>query len=105
MKGKETSITAEEMAALDENCGYYGLVPLQLMENAGAHLAAEIQKRFLSVQAPVNVTIVAGKGNNGGDAFVAARHLHGKPLQGFRGQRGGASLFDVKYCCSSAQKI
>jgi hydroxyethylthiazole kinase-like uncharacterized protein yjeF len=77
MKGKETSITAEEMAALDENCGYYGLVPLQLMENAGAHLAAEIQKRFLSVQAPVNVTIVAGKGNNGGDAFVAARHLHG----------------------------
>jgi hydroxyethylthiazole kinase-like uncharacterized protein yjeF len=77
MKGKEASITAEEMAALDENCGFFGLVPLQLMENAGAHLAAEIQKRFLSAQAPVNVTIVAGKGNNGGDSFVAARHLHG----------------------------
>jgi hydroxyethylthiazole kinase-like uncharacterized protein yjeF len=77
MKGKKTSITAEEMAALDENCGFFGLVPLQLMENAGSQLAAEIQKRFLSAQAPVNVTIVAGKGNNGGDAFVAARHLHG----------------------------
>jgi hydroxyethylthiazole kinase-like uncharacterized protein yjeF len=93
---KEASITAEEMAALDENCGYYGLFPSQLMENAGAHLATEIQKRFLSAKAPVNVTILAGKGNNGGDSFVAARHLHGKPLQGFRGQRGGAPLFDVK---------
>ena len=96
MKGKETYITAEEMAALDENCGFFGLVPLQLMENAGAQLATEIQKRFESTDKGFKVTILAGKGNNGGDAFVAARHLHGKPLQGFRGQRGGAPLFDVQ---------
>ncbi|RCV62878.1 NAD(P)H-hydrate epimerase [Methanophagales archaeon] len=63
------------MAALDENCKFYGLIPLQLMENAGANVANEIKKRFTSEG--TSVTIVAGKGNNGGDAFVAARHLDG----------------------------
>jgi hydroxyethylthiazole kinase-like uncharacterized protein yjeF len=81
MKEKEAYITAEEMAALDENCSFFGLAPLQLMENAGANIATEIKKRFedngSSEEKSVKVTIVAGKGNNGGDAFAAARHLHG----------------------------
>ncbi len=81
MRNTEEYITPEEMAALDENCRFFGLSPLQLMENAGAHLAAEIKKRFTenvrSAENAVIVTILAGKGNNGGDAFVAARHLHG----------------------------
>jgi NAD(P)H-hydrate epimerase len=68
-------ITSEEMAALDENCKFYGLIPIQLMENAGANVANEIKKRFTG-EGP-SVTVVAGKGNNGGDAFAAARHLHG----------------------------
>jgi hydroxyethylthiazole kinase-like uncharacterized protein yjeF len=105
---EEAYITAEEMAALDENCGFFGLIPLQLMENAGAQLATEIRKRFERKENTAKVTILAGKGNNGGDAFVAARHLHGKPLLSlsgsrergqspqFGGQRGGAPLFDVK---------
>jgi NAD(P)H-hydrate epimerase len=68
-------ITSEAMTALDENCKFYGLIPLQLMENAGANVANEIKKRFTSKG--TSVTVVAGKGNNGGDAFAAARHLHG----------------------------
>lgn len=68
-------ITSEEMAALDENCKFYGLIPIQLMENAGANVANEVKKRFTSKG--TSVTVVAGKGNNGGDAFAAARHLHG----------------------------
>lgn len=68
-------ITSEAMAALDENCKFYGLIPLQLMENAGANVANEIKKRFTGEG--TSVTIVAGKGNNGGDAFAAARHLDG----------------------------
>lgn len=76
MKEKEAYITAEEMAALDENCSFFGLAPLQLMENAGANIAIEIKKRFAE-KGKNKVTIVAGKGNNGGDAFAAARHLHG----------------------------
>ena len=81
MKDKEAYITAEEIAALDENCSFFGLAPLQLMENAGANIATEIKKRFedngSSAEKVVKVTVVAGKGNNGGDAFAAARHLHG----------------------------
>lgn len=70
-------ITSGEMAALDENCKFFGLSPLQLMENAGAGIANEIKKRFEREEEKVKITIIAGKGNNGGDAFAAARHLHG----------------------------
>jgi NAD(P)H-hydrate epimerase len=84
-------ITSEEMAALDENCTFFGLSPLQLMENAGAQVANEVKKQFEGEERRVKVTILAGKGNNGGDAFAAARHLQSNPLEG---QRGGA--LDVK---------
>jgi hydroxyethylthiazole kinase-like uncharacterized protein yjeF len=66
-------ISPEEMNALDMNCKYFGLLPLQLMENAGAALAREVRARA----AGKRIAIVAGHGNNGGDAFVAARHLAG----------------------------
>ena len=67
------TIPAEEMTALDANCRYFGLLPLQLMENAGAALAREVKARINGKR----IAIVAGRGNNGGDAFVAARHLIG----------------------------
>jgi len=66
-------ISWEEMQAVDANCQYLGLLPLQLMENAGAALAREI-----AASSPgKRIAIVAGRGNNGGDAFAAARHLSG----------------------------
>ncbi|MBN1133609.1 MAG: NAD(P)H-hydrate dehydratase [Methanosarcinaceae archaeon] len=65
------AITSSQMKAIDANCKYLGLLPLQLMENAGSAIAWEIMKRFERV----SVLFVAGRGNNGGDAFVAARHL------------------------------
>jgi NAD(P)H-hydrate epimerase len=64
-------ITSAEMNAIDRNCAYFGLSSLQLMENAGAGIANTIKERFDGGK----VTIIAGKGNNGGDAFVAGRHL------------------------------
>lgn len=67
------AISPEEMTALDANCRYFGLLPLQLMENAGAALAREVSSRTKGKR----IAIVAGRGNNGGDAFVAARHLVG----------------------------
>jgi hydroxyethylthiazole kinase-like uncharacterized protein yjeF len=67
------SISSEEMNALDANCKYFGLLPLQLMENAGAALAQEVKARAIGKR----IAVVAGRGNNGGDAFVAARHLVG----------------------------
>jgi hydroxyethylthiazole kinase-like uncharacterized protein yjeF len=75
MKEIEKYISSEEMAALDENCKFFGLSPSQLMENAGANIAKEIKKKFEGKGERVKITIIAGKGNNGGDAFAAARHL------------------------------
>ena len=66
-------ISTEDMKSLDANCRYFGLLPLQLMENAGAALAREIMARAGGKR----IVVVAGRGNNGGDAFVAARHLAG----------------------------
>lgn len=59
------------MAAIDANCEYLGIKRLQLMENAGAAIANAVKK----TNAAGKIVIVAGRGNNGGDAFVAARHL------------------------------
>ncbi|MBN1322605.1 MAG: NAD(P)H-hydrate dehydratase [Methanotrichaceae archaeon] len=65
-------ISPEEMSAIDANCANAGLLPLQLMENAGAALAREI---LAFQKGAKKIAIVAGRGNNGGDALVAARHL------------------------------
>jgi len=65
------TISAEEMRALDMNCESFGLLPLQLMENAGAALAREVRSRYPGSR----VALVTGRGNNGGDAMVCARHL------------------------------
>jgi NAD(P)H-hydrate epimerase len=51
----------------------YGIPGVVLMENAGRG-AAELL-RSLGVRGPV--VICCGKGNNGGDGFVIARHLDG----------------------------
>jgi NAD(P)H-hydrate epimerase len=66
-------ITSREMHALELNSEYYGVSRLQLMENAGRSIAAEIASRFKPEKA--RVIVFCGSGGNGGDGFVAARHL------------------------------
>ncbi|KAF5416241.1 MAG: ADP-dependent (S)-NAD(P)H-hydrate dehydratase [Candidatus Methanogaster sp.] len=68
-----TEITPSEMRRVDANCGGIGLLPLQLMENAGASVARAIRARFEDTEA--KIIVLTGTGNNGGDGFVAARHL------------------------------
>jgi NAD(P)H-hydrate epimerase len=66
-------VTAEEMRAIDRaTTEKYGVPSLTLMENAGAAVAEFAQKHFDFE----SVCVVCGKGNNGGDGFVAARKLH-----------------------------
>jgi len=65
-------ITGSEMAIVDENATGLGVSQLQLMEASGAAVARAVRERAAE---GASVTIVAGRGNNGGDAFVAARHL------------------------------
>jgi NAD(P)H-hydrate epimerase len=63
---------AERMRAIDAwAIGDRGIPSLELMERAGAGLAA-----FADELAPAGpIVVVAGKGNNGGDGLVAARLL------------------------------
>ncbi len=61
----------EEVAVMDKNSGFRGTPPEELMENAGKGLAEEMMKRFS--ERPV--IFFCGTGNNGGDAYVAARYL------------------------------
>jgi hydroxyethylthiazole kinase-like uncharacterized protein yjeF len=66
-------VTAEEMRAIDRaTTEKYGVPSLTLMENAGTAVAEFAQKHFNFN----SVCAVCGKGNNGGDGFVAARKLH-----------------------------
>jgi hydroxyethylthiazole kinase-like uncharacterized protein yjeF len=65
-------LTAEEMGAADRRSVEEGVPVAQLMENAGAAVALFCLRRF-AVEGWV--VVLAGKGNNGGDGMVAARHL------------------------------
>jgi len=57
-----------------------GIIGPILMENAGIQITNEILKKFPQIQ-DERVVIVAGKGNNGGDGFVVARHLFNRGCQ------------------------
>ena len=50
----------------------FGIPGVVLMENAGRGVAQRIQELEIAGV----VAICCGKGNNGGDGFVIARHLH-----------------------------
>jgi NAD(P)H-hydrate epimerase len=66
--------TAEEMRAIDRaTTERFGVPSLTLMENAGSAIARFILQHYLEAN---RVTVVCGKGNNGGDGFVVARKLH-----------------------------
>ncbi|MDV0446624.1 ATP-dependent (S)-NAD(P)H-hydrate dehydratase [Methanosarcinaceae archaeon Ag5] len=99
-------ITASDMKAVDKNAAFWGMSPVQLMENAGAavsaviadHLRASGSKKSKSksksgsnlnsdsnaesvlLSGKSRVLFFAGLGNNGGDTFVAARHLAGNKI-------------------------
>jgi NAD(P)H-hydrate epimerase len=60
------------MAVVDANAEALGVPRKQLMESSGNAVAATIRE----IASPDDtVVVVAGRGNNGGDAFVAARFL------------------------------
>src|SRR5438067_11392695 len=69
------ALTATEMREVDRlTTERYGIPSLQMMEAAGKNVADAILRDF-SPAVPRRVTVLCGKGNNGGDGLVAARHL------------------------------
>jgi NAD(P)H-hydrate epimerase len=69
-------LTSKETHVLDINSEFFGIQTIQLMENAGKNIADFIIKKFK--QKEKNIIVFCGTGNNGGDGFVAARHLSEK---------------------------
>ena len=69
------ALTAAEMREVDRlTTERYGIPSLQLMEHAGRK-AADAVWRVVAGRENVRVCVLCGKGNNGGDGFVVARHL------------------------------
>jgi hydroxyethylthiazole kinase-like uncharacterized protein yjeF len=80
-------LTADEMREADrltiEEVGLPGVV---LMENAGAAVAAALRERFPRAR---HVAVLCGRGNNGGDGFVATRRLRAQGAEALLfGHRG-----------------
>ncbi len=67
-------VTPDQMKAAEAAADKKGVSYLQLMENAGKAVYDEILKIIPSVNG-VKALVFCGKGNNGGDGFVIARHL------------------------------
>ncbi|CAN5135261.1 hypothetical protein BH23ACT9_BH23ACT9_17510 [soil metagenome] len=69
------AVTAEQMREVDRvMVEDLGIQLLQMMENAGRHLAELAVRRYR----PASCTVLVGPGGNGGGGMVAARHLHNR---------------------------
>ncbi len=66
-------VSAAEMREIDRvTTERFGVASLTLMENAGAAVANFVLGRYPDA---TRIGVICGKGNNGGDGFVAARRL------------------------------
>jgi hydroxyethylthiazole kinase-like uncharacterized protein yjeF len=64
-------LTVREMAQADRLSVLAGVSSFELMGNAGAAVAREIERRWT----PRPLVVLCGPGNNGGDGFVTAHRL------------------------------
>ena len=74
-KFRVPSLTTEQMREVDRlMIEEYGIVLLQMMENAGRNLA-RLAAKLTGGASGRSLLVLAGKGNNGGGGMVAGRHL------------------------------
>jgi NAD(P)H-hydrate epimerase len=69
-------ITVKQMMQIEENGHQMGFFRKLMMENAGSNTTRHLVESYPDLKSK-KVTVIAGLGNNGGDAFVVARHLAG----------------------------
>ncbi|MBB4192572.1 hydroxyethylthiazole kinase-like uncharacterized protein yjeF [Rhizobium aethiopicum] len=65
-------VTPAEMSAIDAAAAACGIDSFGLMERAGAAVTAAVLRHHPGA---LRFVVLCGPGNNGGDAYVAARHL------------------------------
>ena len=69
------TISSEQMEKVDDLATrHFGLDLVQMMENAGC-LTARLAREVIGRLDKRKITVLVGKGNNGGDGIVTARHL------------------------------
>lgn len=80
-------VTSQQMRAIDKAAiEGYGIPGVVLMENAG-RAVAQAAAQMASATAPdAHILVVCGRGNNGGDGFVAARHLRNQGRSVYDGE-------------------
>ena len=101
-------LTVEQMRAADATAiNEYNIAGVLLMENAARSTAEYIEHIFreIDLEFPM-IDIICGSGNNGGDGFALARHLHENyPVRVFWiGQQGKMSP-ETKNNFLSAEKL
>ncbi len=76
------ALTREQIREIDRRAiEEYGIAGVVLMENAGRNAAELIRANLKQTDQPAAVCILCGRGNNGGDGFVVARHLFNAGLK------------------------
>lgn len=71
-------LTSREVEILDANAAALGVPRAQLMESSGNAVARAVRQ---VADHDATVAVIAGRGNNGGDGFVAARFLDDLDVQ------------------------
>jgi NAD(P)H-hydrate epimerase len=100
-------VTAKEMQEMDRRAAAeYGIPSLLLMENAGAETVREMLTAFPALLRS-RVVILCGRGNNGGDGCVVARHLlnRGATVEAFLLARRGDVKGDARINLESLEKL
>src|SRR5438132_13609438 len=93
-------VTAAEMREIDRaTTERFDVHSLTLMENAGAAVADFALSHCSSAR---RIVVICGRGNNGGDGFVAARRLpqRGKPVPGLLPAAPAELPGDARELCS-----
>ncbi len=71
------ALTTPQMVEVDRlMTEVYGIALIQMMENAGRHLAEMARRMCQGAVTGKRIVVLCGTGNNGGGGMVAARHLH-----------------------------
>ncbi len=68
-------VTAHEMSRIEGLAYAEGVLEVDYMENAGKAIADHVERFIDQYELDRNVTLLVGKGNNGGDAYAAGRRL------------------------------